>query len=334
VVKRIPSLDGLRAVSIAAVVLSHLSKSGPAPRVFWSNFGATGVHIFFVISGYLITALLLRERELTSEINLRRFYLRRTLRIFPAAIAFMTIATVIYWHELHWYHAAAAFLYVANYDLTRPWIFGHLWSLSIEEQFYLLWPSVLKKCYRWRASILLGTLLLAPAWQVMAYALKWEVGLNSFPALADNLAIGCLLAVIGNRIPKIGRAAAFLMTAAIIIIPFIPANTAGRIMLMLFVLRPLYYASIAGVLLHVVSRPYWVLNCAPVAWLGRISYSLYLWQQPFCADPGLQHGYFVIFAILAACASYYLVEQPILRLRDERDRARKYSRAEGSPVAA
>src|ERR1700690_1965841 len=136
--KRIPSLDGLRAISITLVVLSHLVKWKHVSLQVLETYGALGVHIFFVLSGYLITSLLLGEYERTSTISLRDFYIRRAYRIFPAALVFLAVVIALYWRQMHWYHAAAAVLYVANMDISRPWIFGHLWSLSIEEQFYLL----------------------------------------------------------------------------------------------------------------------------------------------------------------------------------------------------
>jgi peptidoglycan/LPS O-acetylase OafA/YrhL len=108
------------------------------------------------------------------------------------------------------------------------------------------------------------------------------------------------------------------MVLAVVLIPLFPANTAMRTLFLLFVLQPIFYLSIAGVLLHAIQVPYPILNWAPVVWLGRISYSLYLWQQPFCSDPHLRHGYFVTFAFLAACLSYYFVEQPMLRRRDKK----------------
>ena len=133
--KRIPSLDGVRAISILLVVLGHLAKSRHAPQIFWEYYADTGVRIFFVISGFLITTILSKEHTRTSTISLRTFYLRRAYRIFPAAVVFILVMVVAYWRELRWYNIAAAFLYVANFDYTRPWIFGHLWSLSVEEQF-------------------------------------------------------------------------------------------------------------------------------------------------------------------------------------------------------
>jgi len=317
-VKRIPSLDGLRAVSISLVVLGHLAKSGHAPQVFWSYFAATGVRIFFVISGYLITTLLIGEYERTSTVSLREFYVRRAFRIFPAATVFIAAMIIFYWRDLSLYHISAAVFYVANYDMTRPWIFGHLWSLSIEEQFYLLWPSVLKQFYKHRIGILIAVMAFAPIWQTMSYLLKWRVGLVAFPAIAGNLAIGCLLAVISRRLPKISRVSALIMTVAIILIPFFPAQNRARTLLMVFVLNPVLYVSIAGLLVHVMQRPYACLNWGPTVWLGRISYSLYLWQQPFCSDPHLRSGYLAIFAFVFAVISYNIVEMPMLRLRERR----------------
>jgi len=122
--QRIPSLDGLRAISISLVVLSHLIKWKHVSLGLLEGYGALGVHIFFVLSGYLITNLLLREHERTSTISLREFYVRRAFRIFPAAFVFLAIVTVLYWHDIRWYHLAAALFYVANMDVARPWIFG------------------------------------------------------------------------------------------------------------------------------------------------------------------------------------------------------------------
>ena len=327
--KRIPSLDGLRAISILLVVVGHLGKSGHAPRIFWSYYAEIGVRIFFVISGYLITSILLKEHERTSTISLREFYIRRAFRIFPAALVFLLIIFPIYWRELRWYDMAAAFFYVANMDPVRPWILGHLWSLSIEEQFYLLWPSVLKRWYRHRVAILVGVFALAPVLQAALYAFKVRGGgAGLLPTVGNNLAIGCLLAIFARRIGKVSPYVALGMTVAVGLIPLFSANTATRTLVMLFVLHPVLYVSIAGIILHVVQRPYWILNCAPVVWLGKISYSLYLWQQPFCSDPHLRSGYLTLLALVCAALSYYLVEQPMLRMRERRtpDQVKESSR--------
>jgi peptidoglycan/LPS O-acetylase OafA/YrhL len=320
-VKRIPSLDGLRAISISLVVVGHLTKAGPVPK-FLANYAGTGVRIFFVISGYLITTILLDEHAQTSTINLRQFYVRRAYRILPAAAAFMLFAFVMYWHDLRWYDIGAMVLYVANFDGARPWMVAHLWSLGVEEQFYFLWPSVLRKWYRQSVAILLGVIALAPIYSAACYHFKVpNGGYGTFPAVADNLAVGCLLAIFASRIPKIRPRAALAMLLAVILIPTYPANTPVRTLFMLFVLWPILHCSIGGLVLHVIQSPYRALNLAPVVWLGRISYSLYLWQEPFFFNPSRQPAYKLLLGVGLACLSYYLVEQPVLRLRDRKTKA-------------
>jgi peptidoglycan/LPS O-acetylase OafA/YrhL len=329
-VKRIPSLDGLRAISISLVLAGHLTKAGPVPK-FMANYAGTGVRIFFVISGYLITTILLNEHSQTSTINLRQFYIRRAYRILPAAAVFMLFAMLIYWHELRWYDIGAMLLYLANFDGARPWMVMHLWSLCVEEQFYFAWPGVLRKWYRHRVAILLGVVALAPLYSTGCYYFRVPSGgYGTFPAVADNLAIGCLLAIFGSRIPRIRLWAAFPMLLAVLLIPSYPANTPTRTLVMLFVLWPILHCSIAGLVLHVIQSPYRILNFAPVVWLGRISYSLYLWQEPFFFNPTRQPAYKLLLGIGLACLSYYLVEQPVLRLRDSKatDPTNKESRAD------
>ena len=334
--QRIPSLDGLRAISITLVILSHLVKWKHISLDVLGGYGALGVHVFFVLSGYLITNLLLREYERTATINLREFYIRRAYRIFPAAFVFLVVVIVLYRHEMRWYHAAAALLYVANMDVTRPWIFGHLWSLSIEEQFYLLWPFALKKWQSRKTAILLCVMIVTPIFWTGLYGFRVHNGLvGSLPAFADQLAIGCLLAIFAPRIPKIRSSLAFAMVLLMIFIPWFPANSPLRSLFMLFVLRPLLDLSIAGVVLHVIQVPYRALNWAPVAWLGKISYSLYLWQELFCSNASLHQGYALVLPALAcACLSYYCVEQPMLRLREKRGRLQRREPGPGGVLDA
>jgi len=318
-VKRIPSLDGLRAISIVLVMLSHLVKWKHVPGASLQAYGTLGVHVFFVLSGYLITQLLLREQERRSTINLGNFYIRRAFRILPAAFVFIAVMIGLYWREMRWTHVAAAVFYVANMDMTRPWMFGHLWSLSIEEQFYLLWPLALRKWHAHKVPILLCVFVGTPVFRAFLYAVKAHGAVvGSLPACADQLAIGCLLAIFATRLPKIPSYVAVLMTGAVILYPWFAGTTAARTLFILFVLRPLLHVSIAGIVLHVIQVPYRALNWGPVAWLGRISYSLYLWQELFCSNANLHYGYFLVLPSLAcACLSYYLIERPMLRVREE-----------------
>ncbi|HEY8670313.1 MAG TPA: acyltransferase, partial [Terriglobales bacterium] len=287
--QRIPSLDGLRAISIALVLLSHWVTWSRVSPLLIQSYGKLGVHVFFVLSGYLITNLLLREHARTSTISLRDFYVRRAFRIFPAALAFLAVAVGLFLPQMRWYHVAAALLYVANMDSARPWIFGHLWSLAVEEQFYLLWPFAVKKWYRHRTAILLGVFLIAPVFRTVLYAFRAQSGIlvGSLPVHADQVAVGCLLAIFAPRLPKISGYMALAMIFVVVLVPGFSMSSSPRTLFMLFVLRPLLHVSIAGCVLHVMQAPYRALNWPPVAWLGKISYSVYLWQELFLPGSGL-----------------------------------------------
>src|ERR1051326_6837525 len=317
--RRIPSLDGLRAISVMLVILGHLQRRNLIYIPFFGDYALLGVRIFFVLSGFLITNLLLHEQECTKPISLREFYIRRAYRIFPAAAVYLAIASLFFWRETPWYQIAIAALYMANMASGLHWSFGHLWTLSIEEQFYLLWPFVLRRWHKNKIAILIAVSIAAPFFQTLMLAL--HIHRNLLPGYADQLATGCLLAIFAPRLPKIKGYVGLAMAAAIFLIPGFPAVTASRTVFELFVLNPLLNISIAGVVLHVIDSPYGFLNWTPVAWVGKISYSLYLWQEIFCYNPKLHYGYFLILPCLGcASLSYYLVEQPMLRLRDKRTR--------------
>jgi peptidoglycan/LPS O-acetylase OafA/YrhL len=321
----------LRAISISLVVVGHWAELRYHSDIAGA-FANLGVRVFFIISGYLITTLLLKEHAKTSTIGLREFYVRRAYRILPAAMAFMLPVLVIFWHELRWYHMAAAALYVANFDFAHPWFLGHLWSLSVEEQFYFLWPGVLKRWHRHRVAILVGVVAFAPAYRVACHFLQLHGKADeTFPAVADILAFGCLLAIFAGRLPKIRGAWALGMIVPVALVPVYVGVLRFHITaVLLVVLWPLMHLSIAGLLLHAVQRPYWMLNVQPVVWLGKVSYSLYLWQQLFVYGEHPRPWYFAFFAIGLAGASYYLVEQPMLRVRERR----KSAELEGALVPA
>ncbi len=203
---RIPSLDGLRAISIALVLIAHLAgtRNFPLSEVtgnFW-GLGEFGVRVFFVISGFLITGLLMQE--LNGEggrIRLGRFYLRRTLRIFPpyySLLAALGIASLLGAVTLAPHDLAHSATYTSNYDLGRSWFVGHTWSLSVEEQFYLLWPAVLLMAGLRRGFfIAAAVVLLSPFIRVAEWELFRSAGAGvgmRFETVADSIATGCLLA--------------------------------------------------------------------------------------------------------------------------------------------
>ena len=321
---RIPSLDGVRATAILLVVWGHWAEVHFQSDIAGS-FASLGRRIFFVLSGFLITILLTKEFEKSSTINLRKFYVRRAYRILPAAIVFMLPVFILFWHELRWYHMAAAAFYLVNYDFSHPWFLGHLWSLSVQEQFYFLWPAVLRKWHRHRLSIVLTAIAAAPLFRVACHFLGLHGKADeAFAAVADILAIGCLLAFYGKRMPRIRGVWAALMLVPVVLVPVYVGVLHFHITaIVLFILWPLMHFSIAGLLLHVVQRPYWILNVGPVVWLGKLSYSLYLWQQLFAYGEHPRPWYFVLLAFVAAAGSYYLVEQPMIRLRERGVERRK-----------
>lgn len=182
---RIPSLDGLRAISITMVLAGHaasgISVLRDHPLLSYTLFnGNRGVSVFFVISGFLITSLLLEEQGLTGRISLRNFYVRRAFRILPPFWVFL-IGVVLFWKlgvfATQWHYLAVSFTFLRDY-IAGDWWTGHSWSLSVEEQFYLLWPATLVLIGR-RKSLWLASLLIfaAPVTRVLSHLFvtaKWD----------------------------------------------------------------------------------------------------------------------------------------------------------------
>jgi peptidoglycan/LPS O-acetylase OafA/YrhL len=332
---RIPSLDGLRAISIALVLFAHTGgtrffPSFVGPRRVLGHFG---VRIFFVISGFLITTLLLKELEKTGRISLKWFYIRRFFRIFPAAYTYllvMCVLTAAGVTGLTRADLAHAFTYTVNYEHVRPWLTIHLWSLSIEEQFYMLWPAVLffsgrKTGLRIAAVALFAAPLIGWATQRWVPSLAWSVG-TSFQTNADMLAAGCLLAGIRDRLIGFGWYRAFLESRLFLAVPaLIVAMVAGVAIPLLpsLLAAPLLNLSIAVFIDRSVRYPSDAfgrfLNWKPVAFVGVLSYSLYLWQEPFLNrlsdHPLCWFPVNLLCAGAAALASYYFIEKPFLGLR-------------------
>jgi peptidoglycan/LPS O-acetylase OafA/YrhL len=336
---RIPSVDGLRAFSIACVLLAHLS--GTRHFFHWDVFevyGNFGVRMFFVLSGYLITSLLLQDRVKTGTISLSLFYARRAFRILPAAYAFMAVAIAIHWRALSWPNILTAVSYTSNYYHGGNWALGHLWSLSVEEQFYVLWPLTLLLFFPYRMRVLVALIIAGPPLRVLFWLLWGYRGLeHPFPVLMDALAAGCALAIAQPRLRRyhhLFRSPWFLA---------VPAFTVALPLLQLASNRSYQVAGLTAVHLgialsiqHVVEAQYTILNLRPVVWLGTLSYSLYLWQQPFL-NRGSSTWWTafpqnLLLSVMCAAASYWLVERPFLVLR-ERIKRRGRSENARMPIA-
>jgi peptidoglycan/LPS O-acetylase OafA/YrhL len=144
--RNIPSLDGMRAFSVLLVLVGHETSSvlGRLPIGLFRN-GALGVNVFFVISGFLITHLMLGELDATGWLSLKNFYIRRAFRIFPAYYAYLAVVGVLslaHFYPVDWKSLLGAATYTLDYfPMPLPWILAHSWSLCAEEHFYLLWPA-------------------------------------------------------------------------------------------------------------------------------------------------------------------------------------------------
>ena len=331
---RVPSLDGLRAISILMVLVGHLQGTKGFPRVDFhlGDYSHLGVVVFFVISGYLITRLMMVEEAEDGSVSLKSFYARRALRLFPAAyvyiscIALLWAAGIVHIEARDLWHAVT---YTMNFETYRSWQLGHLWSLSIEEQFYLIWPCIFvllrPRQARWVpvAAIFIGPIARAAA----LIFLKGTpyLDLELFPMVADSIATGCVLALFGERLEQNRWYARLFHPAysvALVVLVFVMND------LMVFGVVDVIGTTVVNfslaVLIHrsirhsddLVGR---FLNWRPVAFVGVLSYSLYLWQQLFIFRHSSawinRFPQNVLLVVAAALASYYLLEKPLLRLR-------------------
>ena len=334
---RIPSLDGLRALSISLVMFGHLGGTVRfpigSPRVVLPFLAVLGVRVFFVISGYLITRLLLDEQEKRGSICLSMFYFRRIFRILVPYYVFliaMAAAARLGWVELGPGDLGYALAYIGNYHPHSAWTLGHTWSLAVEEQFYLLWPAVLVLLGVRRAMwVAAACLFIAPLMRVGIWVLlpasRDGVG-HTFGTVVDPLAMGCVLAGISDRLWQDARYRALLKSRWFFLVPLAVLAT------MVFEQHPRFAFTIATAVISVgvalcvdrcVRLPgsIWTkaLSAAPIVAVGRASYSIYLWQQPFLnrftSDPATRFPANIIAAGVVATIAFFLVEKPALVAR-------------------
>jgi peptidoglycan/LPS O-acetylase OafA/YrhL len=343
----IPGLDGLRAISILCVIYGHLlfAPSFTARAlVSLVNPAGLGVRLFFVISGFLITSILLKERAQTGTISLRRFYYRRLLRIFPAYYVFLACVFALAWLGVIALERSD-FFYTLTYTFNMKgrqdtWWVGHTWSLAVEEQFYLLWPLVLQRCRRSTAlKVALASAFIPPIARgalLMYSSAVYDHWFQTLPLVADPLAIGAVLAFAMDRVDWKGRVLGLVNHRAWLLAPALVVVFEGLDHRPNFFPHPVVYVALlqplASVGLAIVVARFSlvtsgslsrVMNSAPIVAIGVMSYSLYLWQMLFinAVDaPLLRFPLNVMWAALAATASYVLVEQPFNRLRERKPR--------------
>ncbi len=355
--RSIPSLDGLRGIAVLLVVVAHLGymeriDAGLAHhhlallgRLFEIDAGDLGVSVFFVISGYLITTLLMRRQDSRGRVSLKNFYAHRFFRIFPPYYFYLLIIGVLWAiHLVPMLYGAfiSSALYVSNYypyRLSHPstdgWLVGHTWSLSLEEQFYLIWPACLHWLGRRRAAWLgCALLLISPVSRILTLqvapgsALFGQID-RMFHTRVDTIMAGCVLALIGvwpraqtilasGVRRKISGAVAVVLLFAVMHMSWQNFRSMQLYGIGLEAILLAYLVSYA--IQHAGTWGGRLLNHAWLRHIGVISYSLYLWQQLWAGPVqiGGQHHVWTRLLLILACAeiSYFLIEKPSFRLRD------------------
>ena len=316
-----PALDGLRGVAIAMVLLTHSAVPGAG------EFGAVGVTVFFTLSGFLITSLLLEELEEQGSIRIARFYWRRFWRLAPALAACVLLALGV---ELlargrvaDWSLAAGAATWTGNFVMLgtgwNGWAetpLSHTWSLAIEEQFYLVWPLVLvfaatKLPRRW-LPLVVGYLTAGSV--LIAVTVGFEHRYLMLDARASQLLLGALLALLltgsrrGVRVPAWVGHAALLLT--VVVAAFMLGSGARDVLVAVLTVGVLASAA--------TGRMGW-LGASSLRWVGLRAYGIYLYHRPmgylvaFLA-PGLAWWaaglVMVALTLVVAAASYRWLEEP------------------------
>jgi peptidoglycan/LPS O-acetylase OafA/YrhL len=333
---RIPSLDGLRAVAIALVLVGHATHGRGFPASLRSPFcgdlARLGVTVFFVLSGFLITSLLVEEERRRGTISWGNFYIRRSLRILPPAFAFIAAVAAlnsmgnVVLSKGDLLHAVT---YTVNFHQDRAWALGNLWSLGVEEQFYLLWPlAFLWLRQRGAGWLAAAVIVLVPVLRVLAWiSFEWaRRGIDEqFELVCDGLATGCLLALL---VARYGLATVTIRVppACFVIAPIALGACMALDKWPSFALpcgTTIINLSVALIMLWCIanadSAPGRLLNSRVAVFGGAISYSLYLWQQLF-TDRSLLPQSFpfpvnVFATLVAAVLSFYLLERPLEGIR-------------------
>lgn len=336
--KRLLHIDGLRAIAVLLVVLGHVvdSNNGPAVLGALRHAGNVGVRIFFVISGFVITRILINEVTATGSVSIRNFYERRARRILPALIFFLAVTGLLgyfEWITVDGKDFFRSIFFVMNYHHSEPrvWTLNHLWSLSAEEQFYLVWPLIIGVTAIDKAfsrTILLITLTIPiRAFMHFAFDASGSAMTREIQAIVDSMACGGLLAMMldkqyfTSKFKPHSLNGNLLLTASL---SFVTISIAT-----FFVSKPFYYIIgqsftnfgitffVAYLVIFPESQVSKFLSLSPFVYIGTISYSLYLWQQVF-----LHHStklwlfsfpQNLIFLFICSLLSYHFIERYFLR---------------------
>ena len=349
---RISEITGLRCLAVMMVVLGHAMHSLEGgysgwlyPLSFFSN-GSQGVLIFFVLSGFLITTILQAEFKKYGRIDLLDFYARRSIRIWPAFYFYILVIFILSisgFLKVGPQQFAAAALHIWNYAEAiglvsdssiypdGAWYLGHLWSLSLEEQFYWVWPPLLifTLCSK-NKNLLLAIIVLVPIVRIFTYftapSLRGQLGMMLHTGV-DPILIGCYAALIQERVKALlirSRFSGALVTTAFIVLflacPKLAEYFKGG---WTATFGKTIEATLAAIIIIAIScmKEFWLsrlLRAKIPVFIGTISFSLYLWQQLFTGSSfiwALEFPFNIAQAIAAAALSYWLIEKPFFALK-------------------
>jgi peptidoglycan/LPS O-acetylase OafA/YrhL len=278
-----PAFDVFRGIGILFVVLAHTPTQGDVLGVI-RPIGALGVHMFFALSGFLITYRFIEEQEQTGRIDLLAFYRRRVRRILPPAIIYLTVLAVLgpWLHLLpaDWNEITASLFFYRNI-IQGGWYTGHFWSLSLEEQFYLFWPVLLVALGISRARVAAIVIIIATAiWRLHVFSVNPAANIYRPDLLADHLLWGCSIALVWKQVLTVApgvRAAIGVagIAAATVLIYWQPRFW-----------QALFALSVAvGFILAAEAARGWSARLLPLRKLGEASYDCYIWQSLFLPLP-------------------------------------------------
>jgi len=275
-----PELDGIRAIAAFMIMLFHFTPIWYFPRIM--VFGQTGVDLFFVLSGFLITTILLQSRHGDWQ-EVRKFYIRRTLRIFPLYYGMLILLVIVGWKVSWWY-----WVYLQNIPDALHWHFvgpGHFWSLAVEEQFYLAWPFLV---LFWPRRRLVSAMVFAIVLSIMVRVLLLWTHIDPFTLTLtrlDGLAGGGLLALLYQRgsLAKAQRWLAGMVVIAIVMLGTQSLASHGTGLTWVGITKfssaaLLYVGSIGLVITTKDSLVHGFLRSAPMRALGRVSYGMYVFH--------------------------------------------------------
>lgn len=334
------TLDGLRAISILWVLVAHFSRSQQLPGITYIFGGGTlGVHVFFVLSGFLITALLLKEKITTGNISLREFYIRRFFRIIPVAFLFLSVLFIMDLFlplNITGKDFLRVVTFTENLNLTSNWYTHHFWSLSVEEQFYLIFPFFIRRNLHLyvRMSVLL--IICSPIISYIAYHNSFaSAPLQYTFTLADkflnegllSILIGSLTSILLFKLNASYRknkgGVGYLQIGILFLIWFSNKHPffSGIGMLLCAVLIALF---ISISVIHEDTFLNKFLNLNYIRLIGVLSYSLYIWQQLFTYKQPwkdwFMYGDSIVLntcaLFLVACISYYFYEKKFIKLKN------------------